>query len=151
MHWRPLCAIALVLSVLSSVAAHEGATGVVRERMDAMESMTKAMKAIDQRIKQKGDLEAVKTHAKSIQEDAVKMPSLFPPGTGKHPSEATAKVWQNWPDFEAKARALATESGKLAEVDIRDLKALNAQALRVSDVCGDCHELYRAKRHGHRH
>lgn len=149
MRWGPLCVTALALSVASSGMAHEGATGVVKERMEAMESMAKAIKAIDQRIKQKRDLESVKSNAKSIQEGAVKMPSLFPSGTGKHPSEATAKVWQNWPDFEAKARALADESGKLAELDIRDLKALRAQALRVSDVCGNCHELYRVKHPQH--
>lgn len=77
------------------------------------------------------------------------MPSLYPSGTGAHPSEAKAQVWQNWSDFEAKARALAAESGKLAELDTRDLKALNAQALRVSDACSNCHELYRVKHHRH--
>jgi cytochrome c556 len=150
MQRRHLCVIAaLALFVASSVAAHEGATGVVKARMEAMESMAKAMKAIDQRLMRKRDLEMMKADAKSVQEGAEKMLSLFPAGTGGYPSEARAQVWQKWPDFEAKARALAAESGKLAETDPRDLKALNAQSLRVSDACGNCHELYRAKRHQH--
>jgi cytochrome c556 len=128
--------------------AHEGATGVVKERMDAMEMMAKAMKAIDRRIKQKRELEFVRADAKSIQEAAAKMPSLFPAGTGKYPSESKAQVWKNWLDFEAKARALETETRRLAETDPRDIKTLREQALRVSDACGNCHEQYRAK---HRH
>jgi cytochrome c556 len=116
--------------------------------MDQMEVMAKALKAINQRLKQRKDLEAVKIDVKSIQDAAVKMPSLFPPGTDKHPSEAKAAVWQNWADFEGKARALAAETGKLADTDTRDLKALRAQALRIANTCSNCHELYRAK---HRH
>jgi cytochrome c556 len=135
----------LALSAAASVRAHEGATGVVKERMDAMESMAKAMKAVNQRLKHKRDLDAVKADARSIQEAAAKMLSLFPPGTNGHPSGAKAAVWRNWPDFEAKARVLATESGKLAEADTRDAKTLAAQARRISDACGSCHELYRVK------
>jgi cytochrome c556 len=142
-------AVAALLGGASSIFAHEGATGVVRERMEAMEAMAKSMKSIDQHIKRKRDLAPVKAEAKSIQDGALKMPSLFPPETGKHPSEAKADVWKKWPDFEARARALATESAKLAELDGRDLKELREQAVRVSNVCGDCHELYRSKQHGH--
>ncbi|MEA2985011.1 MAG: hypothetical protein QOD94_1265 [Alphaproteobacteria bacterium] len=149
MRWRPFCAVALVLFAASSVTAHEGASGVVKERMVSMESMATALKIITQRIKRKHDLESVKSNARSIAEGAASMSTLFPPGTGQRPSEAKAQLWQNWADFEAKAQALATESGKLAALDTRDLKALNAQAMRVSDACGNCHELYRAKQHQH--
>lgn len=150
MRWRVIFLVSAALASVSSVVGHEGASGVVRERMEAMESMGKSITAITQRLKQKRDLDAIKAHAKSIQEGAAKMPFLFPKGTGGHPSEATDQVWQKWADFEAKARALGTESGKLAEVDTRDMRALREQALRVSNVCGDCHELYRVKHHQHR-
>ena len=144
-----LFAAVLALTVASSAVAHEGATGVVKERMEAMESMAKAVKAINQRLKQKRELDSIKAHAKTIQDGAVKMLSLFPGGSGGHPSEAKNEVWQKWPDFEAKANALATASGKLAEQDARDVKALDAQARRVSEACGNCHELYRTKQHQH--
>jgi cytochrome c556 len=122
MRW--LVTVGSFAAVVSSVLAHEGATGVVRERMEEMESMAKALKAISESLKRKRDLASVKDSARSIQKDAEKMLSLFPQGTGQHPSEATAKVWENWPDFERRARALATESAKLAEMDVRDLRAL---------------------------
>jgi cytochrome c556 len=148
-HWLFYTATALVaLSVAWSVGAHEQATGVVKERMDDMESMAKAMKAINQQINGKRDLEAIRNDARSIQAGAAKMPSLFPPGSNAPPTTAKAALWRNWPDFEARARALASESGKLLEADVRDAKALRAQMRRIADACGSCHEHYRVK---HRH
>jgi cytochrome c556 len=132
-------------SVPLQLPAHEGAQGVVKERMDAMESMAKAMKAIAQTIKSKRDLELIKQEARSIQDGAAKMPSLFPSGTGGHPSAAKPTIWSKWTDFEAKAQALATESAKLADDDTRDAKALTRQMARVSQTCSSCHDSYRAK------
>jgi cytochrome c556 len=150
-HLRVLAAAFVVLSVAASGIAHEQATGVVKERMDAMKSMAKSMKAINERLKEKRNLDSIKSHARLIQQAAGKMPALFPRGTEVHPSEAKAAIWQNWPDFEAKARTLVLESGKLAEADVLDAKALAVRARQVSDSCGNCHELYRAKHQHHKH
>jgi cytochrome c556 len=144
-----LFAAFLTFIAASAAVAHEGATGVVKERMEAMESMAKAVKAINQRLKQKRELETIKADAKTIHDGAAKMLSLFPGGSGGHPSEAKNEVWQKWPDFEAKARVLETESKKLAQMEPRDLRAIEAQFRRVSDACGNCHELYRTKQHRH--
>ena len=133
-------------SAIFAHQAHEHATRVVKERMDLMESMAKAQKAISQRLKARRDLELVKADARSIRELAAKIPSLFPPGSREHPSEAKAAIWQNWPDFEKKARAVEAESEKLAATEARDVKALTAQARALTDACGACHELYRAKK-----
>ena len=135
----------LAASVPLQLPAHEGAKGVVKQRMDAMESMAKAMKAIAQRLQSKRDLELIKSEARSIQGPAAKTLSLFPPGTDAHPSAAKPTIWSKWTDFEAKAQELATESGKLAEGDDRDAKALTRQVARVSQTCSSCHDAYRAK------
>jgi cytochrome c556 len=132
-------------SVPSQLPAHEGAQGVVKERMDAMESMAKAMKSIAQKLKSKRGLELIKSEARSIQEGAAKMPSLFPSGTDGHPSAAKPTIWTKWTDFEAKAQELASESAKLAEGDTRDAKVLTSQVARVSQTCSSCHDTYRAK------
>jgi cytochrome c556 len=128
-----------------STSAHEHATGVVKERMDAMESMAKAMKSITRRVRDNRDVDQVKADARSIHTLAQKVSSLFPPGSNQHPSEARESIWQNWSDFEARARSLAAESGKLASADARDAKSLDAQARAVSQACGQCHEKYRLK------
>lgn len=137
---------AILLAALAfPSAAHEGATGIVKERMDAMESMAKAMKAITLSIKSGRDLASVRKQAQTIHDFAEKMTPMFPAGTTGHPSGAKPAIWKQWPDFEAKARALSAESEKLAEIDARDTKALAAQARMVSRTCGGCHELYRQK------
>ena len=133
------------MPMAASISAHEHATGVVKERMDAMESMAKAMKAITQRIRGNRDAELIKVDARSIHTLAQAMTSMFPPRSNRHPSEARASIWQNWSDFEAKAKSLATESDKLANADARDAKSLAVQARAVSQACGQCHEKYRVK------
>jgi cytochrome c556 len=132
-------------SLLWAHQGHEHATGVVKERMELMESMAKAQKAITQRLRANRELELIKADARSIRELSEKIPSLFPPGSREHPTAAKEAVWQKWSDFDARVRALQTESEKLAATDARDIKALAAQARALSQSCGACHELYRAK------
>jgi cytochrome c556 len=130
----------------ASISAHEHAAGLVKERMDAMEGMAKAMKAITQRIRDNRDVELVKADARSINTLAQTMTFMFPPRSNQHPSEARGSIWQNWSDFEAKAKSLVVESGKLANADARDAKSLAIQARAVSQACGKCHEKYRVRR-----
>jgi cytochrome c556 len=138
--------IAMVgMTVAVSTSAHEHVTGVVKERMDAMESMAKAMKAITRRIRDNRDAELVKADARTIHTLAQTMTSLFPPKSNQHPSEARGSIWQNWSDFEAKAKSLAAESDKLANAAAPDAKSLAVQARAVSQACGQCHEKYRVK------
>jgi cytochrome c556 len=145
-----LLAFALATITASSVLGHEGATGIVKERMDLMAVLGTAMKAVSPRARQKRDVQSIKAAAKAIKEQAARITAVFPPGSGGHPSDAKSNVWTNWTDFEARARAFETESAKLADMDPSDVKAFNAQTLRVSDACDSCHELYRAKQRPHR-
>jgi cytochrome c556 len=139
-----------VLTAISMWAApgsgHEHATGVVKERMDMMEAMAKSMKVITDRIKNKRDLAAVKTEAEAIAEHAPHMTHLFPPGSRQPPTDARATIWQSWPDFEGKARALAIESAKLAKMDLGNFAAVSAQVEAVSRSCTACHAKYRVKK-----
>ena len=140
----------LLFGLVAAGLAHEGATGVVKERMDAMVSMEKLTKAINDRIKANRDLAAVKPDAEALQKLAAGILPLFPAGSNAHPSAAKDAIWQNWPDFEAKERALEAESGKLATTDSKDPKALLTQFRSVFRICSDCHETYRAaEHHGH--
>ena len=133
------CALAFAATCLPS-AAHDHATGIVKERMDMMEIMAKRMKAIRERIEGKRDLAAIKSDAEVIASHAPHVVHLFPPGSTQRPTDAKRTIWQNWPDFERKAAALETESKKLMNTDPNNFDALRAQALAVSRTCGDCHE-----------
>ena len=127
-------------------AAHDHATGVVKERMEMMEAMAKRMKAIRERIDGKRDLAAIKTDAEAIASHAPHIVHLFPPGSTQRPTDARGTIWQSWPDFGRKATALEAESRKLMNASADDFDALSAQVRAVSLACAACHEKYRTKR-----
>jgi cytochrome c556 len=139
------CAVMLATSCLIA-AAHNHATGVVRERMEMMESMAKRMKAIRERVDRKGDLAAVKSDAEAIASQAPHLVHLFPPGSTQKPTDARSAIWQNWPDFERKASELEAESKKLMSASPEDYGAISAQVRAVTQTCVVCHEKYRTKR-----
>lgn len=140
-----LCTLALVATDLP-MQAHEHATGVVKERMDAMTSMAKHHKTTGERIKARRDLAGVKADAEAIAALASHIAHLFPAGSTQPPTQARAAIWQNWADFENKATALETASKKLAATSPADAAALGAAASAVTHACSDCHEKYRARR-----
>ena len=138
------CALALPAS------SHEGkghghASGVVKERMGLMEDIGRRMKAINMRIRDKQKLGAIKDDARAIALSAAHLAHLFPPGSTQSPTEARAAIWQNFPDFERKAKALEAESAKLADVNIAHFVTLSGQVRAVSQTCTNCHETYRLK------
>jgi cytochrome c556 len=143
---RAAAVVAFAVMGTATGVAHEHATGIVKERMDMMEAMAKRMKAINDRIRAKRDLAAIKTEALALQALAPHVTHLYPPGSTQAPTDAKLEIWRNWPDFEAKAKALETASADLANANPKDFDALFAQVRAVSQTCTGCHELYRAKR-----
>ena len=129
-----------------SATAHDHATGVVKERMEMMESMAKRMKAIRDRIDRKRDLAGIKTEAEVIASQAPHLVHLFPPGSTQKPTDARAAIWQEWPDFERKANELEAESKKLTTANPDDYGIMSAQVRAVTQTCVACHEKYRAKK-----
>lgn len=93
-----------------SALAHSGATGVVKERMDAMKAMQAAVKSITPMVsgQVKYDAGAVRSAAATIAGHAGEaMTSKFPEGTTGHPSEARPGIWSDWGQFQALADQLA--------------------------------------------
>jgi cytochrome c556 len=135
----------LAVAMAAPLAAHEHASGVVKERMDAMTDMAKRQKAISQRLKSKRDLAGIKADAEAIAAHAAHIAHLFPAGSTQPPTRARATIWQNSPDFENKAKALEAASRTLAGTDAADPKVQTA-ADAVTRACTACHEKYRARK-----
>ncbi len=104
-------AAALTLGGLTVGAiAHGGATGFVKERMDAMSAISKAMKTIGQMMqgKEPYDAAAVRLHVATIKSHAgLALTRLFPPDSLQKPSEAKEEIWTNWQEFEVLANQLS--------------------------------------------
>ena len=124
---------------------HSQATGVVKERMDAMAEMGRRMKAISRRVRSGETLAKVSEDAAYIRDAATKLIPLFPAGSKQPPTEATSAIWRNFEDFEVKAKTLEQEAAKLASMSGDDAPAMARQTTAVVDACLSCHEKYRIK------
>jgi cytochrome c556 len=110
MFYRTMVA-GLVLTGLSVAAlAHSGATGVVKERMDAMKAMGDAVKQIKPMMSGEApyDSQTVRDAARVIDSHAGSaMTEKFPEGSTEAPSEALPVIWEEWSRFETLARQLS--------------------------------------------
>lgn len=98
--------------------AHGGASGVVKERMDLMEGIGKAMKTLASIFKGERDYDpaVVRAAAAEIRDHGGdKITALFPEGSLDKPTEALPTIWQDWAAFEALAGRLAEVSAALVQ------------------------------------
>ncbi len=98
-------------------AAHEGATGIVKERMDAMDDVARAMKSIAAMLRGKEPYrtEKVKSLARSIEgHGGEALTRLFPEGSLQHPTGAQPSIWTDWNRFRDLAEQLSARAGDLA-------------------------------------
>jgi cytochrome c556 len=107
----------LASSLAAGAFAHNGATGIVKERMDAMMAMGNVVKALAPMMRGEAahDADAVRAAAATFSVHAGKsMTALFPEGTGGSPSAAKDAVWEDWDEFASIAEQLAIFSAGLA-------------------------------------
>lgn len=142
-----IVAVVAIVAVSLPLQAHEGATGIIKERMDAMEQMGKAAKAMSERIQANRNLASIKDDALMIEGNAARIASWFPPGSDWKPTDAKPEIWAHWEDFTAKAGQLEDESAKLATAtDTGDPGSIAVQFHAMARACAGCHDLYRVKR-----
>jgi cytochrome c556 len=76
------------------------------------------------------------------------LPGLFPAGTSATdlPGQTTASaaIWANRADFEAKAAAYAEAADKLGDLT-GDTEAFKTQLAVVNETCRSCHTAYRVR------
>ncbi|MAS04790.1 MAG: cytochrome C [Ahrensia sp.] len=104
---------AIGLASIVAAYAHGGATGIVKERMEAMGTMSDVVKALSAMMRGETayNADAVRDGAETIRRHAGEaLTGLFPEGSGGEPSEAKAEVWSNWDEFSALAAQLETLS-----------------------------------------
>jgi len=145
-------AAALVLGfVLTGAAlAHVGATGIVKERMDAMSAIGDQMKIIGQMLKS-GGLDDAKVSAAAgaiAGHGGEAMTRLFPENSLQHPTEATPAIWAEWPKFEALAGDLQSSALTLKDLaeDGAGKADISAAFGTLAATCKECHESFRVKK-----
>jgi cytochrome c556 len=142
-------AASLILLVSATLAlAHEGATGVVKERMDLMTRQKDDMKIIGEMAKGKTKFDAAKAAeaARDIEMTAAKIPDLFPEGTDGGKSDAKPEIWRKWDEFTGDADALRTQAEALAAALDAGSPDWKTDFKAVIDACKTCHKSFRAEK-----
>ncbi|WP_271271333.1 c-type cytochrome [Aliamphritea hakodatensis] len=165
-------ALAIGITVATPVSAHQGATGIVKERMDQMDIMKKSMKSMSAMFKGKTayDAEAVRQHSRTIAKHSdTTLTKLFPEGSLQHASEAKPEIWQKWDKFELLSAELKrisealeraadsreSDGGDAAMSMTMDTAMMTETAAgdtadslfrELADTCSSCHTTFRKKK-----
>ena len=92
-----------------------------------------------------GNWEAIAVNAETMALNAAHIPSMFPAGSLTEKSKAKPEIWQKWPEFEAAAKQMQTESEKLRDA-ARSKNQAAVQAAMATfgrNACGSCHTPFR--------
>ena len=133
-----------VLLCLSTVSfAHEGAEGVVKERMDRFKENKEAMKAIKGNLA--GDTAVIAQKASEIEAWAKEMVNFFPEGSTQPPSEALPAIWKEFDRFTDLARANEKAAANLKNIaqSGADTSTLIGAFRSLGKTCKDCHNDYK--------
>ncbi|WP_422040352.1 c-type cytochrome [Roseibium sp.] len=144
-------AVGLLGLAAGAAWAHGGATGIVKERMDAMEDISQNVKTVGQMLKGTTTYDpaevaragsAIAAHAGDA------MTELFPEGSLQHPSEASPEIWADWPKFSTYAESLQSSALALKDLAAQgaEQKAVAAAFGKVAATCKTCHEAFRIKK-----
>jgi len=138
-------AAAVVAGCASETKMSKAGSGdIVADRQRIMKLQGAAWADIQAKAKA-GNIEAIAVNAETLALTAQQIPSLFPPGSLTDKSKVKPEVWQKWPEFEAAAKNLETQSEKLRDA----ARAKNADLTQdiVKDfgrnACGTCHTPFR--------
>lgn len=137
------------LLIVSFAYAHEGASGVVKQRMDMMEDVAKSMKVIGDMVQEKTtfDGEGAKSAALTIRKHGTHFPKLFEEKTLEKPSEALPAIWDDWAEFTEIFDDMNVHSEKIAELApiAENAEELEAEFRLLGKACAACHTKFRVK------
>lgn len=141
-----LCA-AISLPFASSLSAHGGATGVVKERMDNMKALKEAFGNLTMMMTGKRDYnqEQARAEAMRIEQLTAEIPELFPKGSLEYPSESLPDIWEDWDGFLSVAEKAHGETlGLVDAIASNDRDAVEESWSMVGRGCKTCHRKYKA-------
>ncbi len=166
---RATASLLVAAVTATTVWAHGGATGIVKERMDGMVVLAKSMKelvAISRSGSSEADRIAEVADAIRVQSGA-HMTQRFPKGSMQMASEASLEIWEDWARFEALAMRLDglaagiaastrhtgpasgvafSVSDPLPSVDVLASLPLEVLLDHAAKTCASCHKDFRIKK-----
>jgi cytochrome c556 len=140
-------AVAAVAALVVGVAlAHEGATGIVKDRMAMMQNMDLQLKAIQAMLSGWAPFDAValRNYAAALHDSCHQSESLFPAGSQDRASHARPAVWDNPQAFREEFQKLHEASEALVETIAGGGRTDIAVAINdLRQTCDGCHATFR--------
>ena len=141
-------AAVLVAGTVSGIAiAHDGATGMVMQRMEAMKEISASMKLIGAMVKGESAFDAAKVEeaAKVVAGHAKHIGHMFPEGSLDKPTEALPVIWTRWDDFTRIGKQMETSALALADAAklASSAKDILPQLAEGGKTCKSCHQDFR--------
>ena len=139
--------LSFVPSPDKSAYAHQGATGIVKERMDEFQKARRQFKQI-RRALEAQNFAAIATLSRDMMPWANRMAEAFPEGSDIAPSEALPAIWQDKAAFEDAISAYRDAISALyfaaqAHDSDGDSDAVRSAIKRLGGTCKSCHSTYR--------
>lgn len=146
-------AFAIFIMGVTASVAHQGATGIVKERMDAMSDMSERTKLIGNMFKGEKELDrsyirqASESFASHAEELFIQFPDTHESRVGSN-TEALPSIWDDWDGFEEQINQFIAVNGDLQTAldDQVSDKRLRKAFLTVARSCKSCHKTYRRKK-----
>lgn len=143
MKLRALTIAAFAVCMATATAAHDGATGAVKERMDEMEKVGAALKQLALRSRSlQVSPDQARNAIATIRDVARRTPQLFEEQDLSAPSESRPEIWANWNDFVKLSNDLVAYTERLDRV-VNDQEALGDEIKQMGEICSACHRRYR--------
>ena len=139
-----LTLVSAVLLGVESAQAHQGATGVVKDRMDRFKASKESVKQIKKALKTK-DWNAIQKEANALQQWALEMSNFFPEGSNGKPSEAKDKIWSDWEGFLRSVGSYQEGTEELVKASSKQSLEATATAFKATlKSCKACHNEFKA-------
>lgn len=140
---------AVVITILATgvaAVAHEGATGVVAERMVVMKHMAESMKTVGEMLSGRREFDAIAVRAgvAALHENCHQTREQFSSATKDHASRASSAVWEKPVEFKAEMEVFdAAVKALVAASETGNLDAMRVPFKDVGQSCSSCHEQFR--------
>ena len=128
---------------ITPLLAHEGATGVIKERMDKFKMSKKMMQTIHKSI-QNEDFETIEKSATTLHNWGKEMIRYFPEGSDGAPSEASVDIWLDPEGFKKAVNNFEIASLKIINISKeKDFDKIVDSFRSLAGTCKGCHQKFR--------
>ena len=135
----------LFLNLFSTthIYAHEGAKGIVKERMIKFKTSKKLMKKINKGL-QNQNFKVIERSAEAILIWSKEMSKYFPEGSNNSPSEASSDIWNDPEGFKKAINNFQLASLELiTQSKTNDMDQTISSFRNLAGTCKGCHQKFR--------